>query len=46
MSRNKWKNNIGVFLYDRQKGGKFIAAFKKSFAEVSKTLQGERTKKK
>lgn len=45
MGRNKWKNNIGIFLYDRQKGGKFIAAFKKSLSEVAKGLQSDRIKK-
>ncbi len=39
------KRSIGVFLYDRQLGGKYFAAAKKSFQEVFKILQGERNKK-
>lgn len=39
------KQSLGVFLYDRQIGSKQLNNFRKSFQEVSKTLQGERRKK-
>lgn len=39
------RHSIGVFLYDRQLGGKKLDTAKKSFQEVFKTLQGERSRK-
>lgn len=42
MRRTNWKRSMGVFLYDRQIGGRRFAAAKKSFQEVFRTLQGER----
>lgn len=39
MGFRRWKWNIGVFLYDRQKSGKYFAAFKKSCSEVCNFLR-------
>lgn len=43
--KSRIKRSLGVFLYDRQIGSKQLNNFRKSFQEVSKTLQGERRKK-
>lgn len=39
------KQRLGILLYDKQIGSKQLSAARKSFQEVSKTLQGERRKK-
>lgn len=41
MGLRRWKWNIGVFLYDRQKSGKYFAALKKSFSEVNSFLKNK-----
>ena len=46
MRNRGWKNQIALFLYDRQPGGKKLGQMKKSFQEVSGILQGEQKKKK
>lgn len=41
MRAKNWKRSVGLFLYDRQPGGKRFAAARKSFQEVYRALQGE-----
>lgn len=45
MKPKKIKQSLGLFLYDKQIGSRQLSAAKKSFQEVSRTLQGERSKK-
>ena len=40
MRKYGWKNQLSLFLYDRQIGGKRMTQMKKSFQEVSHVLQG------
>ncbi len=42
MRMRGWRRSLGIFLYDRQLGGKKFAAARRSFQEVFKTLQAER----
>lgn len=42
MRMKNWKRSVGIFLYDRQLGGKYFATARKSFREVLKILCTER----
>ncbi len=45
MRMKNLKRSVGIFLYDRQLGGRKFAAAKKSLQEVFRTLQAERNSK-
>lgn len=42
MNFRRWKWNIGIFLYEIKKSGKYFAALKNSFSEVCDFLKNGR----